>query len=592
MAKISDTLKNTIKKKVLNKAVSSVSPSRKGSDTDVKYLRVIAKSFLSFSGIARDLNVSRQNIIKLVKIEGGTPVNKADAHFLKQAEREKALEEQMREKEDEGPSPKKEKPKKSLFQRLKESISKNKVMAIAVGAFSLAVIGTVIFTMFKDSIISWAKNLWKNIQERVGKFFDDLKNTILDSVNEMITSLKEKISGVIKMVSDFFSSIANWIGEKLNSVVNFFSKPIDFIKSAATKALSYLLDIGENIQKLKFWEKSEEEKKQPPEMIPEFPPMPEPTPPAPAPKPPAASTPKPSTTATPAAQAAPVAAGPESASTAAAPTPIASGDAVTQIVSELENSGITSKRAQGNILAQVAKESNFKPINENLEKWSAQTLFRLYGPPGASYQDRRGNAQTVPGHRNKVRFPSWDTAVELAKKGATAIGDVVYGGRMGNTSPGDGHKYRGRGYIQLTGKDAYDRIGKILGVNLVSDPDKVNEPEIAAKIVPAFFLRFKGRRPEDLEDINTVNRLVGAADPKSVQARVSLAADFESKLASGQNIGSTSTQVASNQRQQAKPQTPAVVDASTTNNTVVQNNKTTTNKSDTDTSKQLVSAAA
>ena len=590
MAKITDTLRNSIKSKILNKEVKSMSPSNEGSDTDVKYLRVIAKSFLSFAGIARDLNVARQNVVKLVKLEGETPVNKADAHFLKQAEREKALEEQTKDKEEDTTPKRKKRVGKSALEKLKDSVSKNKVMAIAVGAFSLAAIGTLVFTMFKDSIIEWAKNLWESIQTKIVDFFTELKDTIIDSVTGMIESLKDKIKSVIGMVSDFFSSISNWIGEKLNSVVNFFRAPIDFIKNSATKALSYLLDIGGKIENLKFWKRDKKEQEKPPEMIPEAPPMPEPAAPVAAPPapPPAPAPPKPSTTATPEAQAEPAAAVSETRTPSAVP----SGDAVEQIVSELNNSGITSTRAQGNILAQVAKESNFKPINENLEKWSAQTLFRLYGPPGAPYEDRRGKAQTVPGHRNRVRFPTWNTAVELAKKGAVAIGDVVYGGRMGNTAPGDGHKYRGRGYIQLTGKDAYDRIGKILGVNLVSDPDKVNEPEIAAKIVPAFFLRFKGRRPEQLEDINTVNRLVGAADPKSVQARVSLASDFESKLASGQSIGSSSTQVASNQRQQAKPQTPTVINTPTTNTTVVQNNKSTPQKSDTDANKQLLSAVA
>jgi predicted chitinase len=587
MAKITDTLKNSIKSKLLGKAVKSVSPSREGSDTDVKYLRVIAKSFLSFAGIARDLNVARQNVIKLVKLEGGTPTNKADAHFLKQAEREKALEAQTAEEKKEETKPKKEKPKKSLMQKLKDSVSKNKIMALAVGAFSLVAIGTLIFTVFKDSIIEWAKGLWDSVQKKVTEFFTDLKNTIVNSVTGIIETLKEKIGVVVGMVTDFFTSIGNWIGEKLSSVVNFFQEPIDFIKNIASKALSYLVDIGGKIEKLKFWKKDKKEKEKPPEIIPEAPPMPESEAPPAAPpaKPPAATPPKPSTTATPAAQAEPTPSG-------AAPTPVPSGDAVGQIVSELENAGITSKKAQGNILAQVAKESNFKPINENLEKWTAQTLFRLYGPPGASFTDRQGKTQTVPGHKNKVRFPAWETAVDLAKKGATAIGDVVYGGRMGNTAPGDGHKYRGRGYIQLTGKEAYEKIGKILGVNLVSDPDKVNEPEIAAKIVPAFFLQFKGRRPEQLEDINTVNKLVGAADPKSVQARVSLAADFESKLASGQSIGSSSTQVASNQRQQAKSQTPTVVNTPTTNTTVVQNNQTTRTKDDGKTAERLASSVA
>jgi predicted chitinase len=269
-----------------------------------------------------------------------------------------------------------------------------------------------------------------------------------------------------------------------------------------------------------------------------------------------------------------------------------SGDAASQIVSELNNSGITSKRAQANILAQVAKESNFKPINEELGKWSAQTLFRLYGPPGASYTDSKGKPATVPQHKNKVRFQTWDSAVELVKKGPEAIGDVVYGGRMGNNAAGDGFKYRGRGYIQLTGKDAYDKIGKILGINLVSDPDQVNNPSIAAKIVPAFFLKFKGKKPEDLEDINSVNKLVGAADPKSQEARVKLAGDFESRLQSGQSIGTSSTQVASGQRQQQKPSTPVIVNAPTTNTTVVNNKQVASAPLPKDSSRALVSRAA
>ena len=294
---------------------------------------------------------------------------------------------------------------------------------------------------------------------------------------------------------------------------------------------------------------------------PAAPPAPTPTPtPAPAPAPA-----KPAPTPTPAVPAAPA---PKAPAIEAAP-PAAPKDAPGQIVTELNNAGITSKKAQANILANVAKESNFVPINESLDKWSAGTLFKLYGPPGASYTDSKGKPAQVPEHKNKVRFPTWESAVELAKKGAEAIGDVVYGGRMGNKDAGDGYKYRGRGYIQLTGKEAYEKIGKILGVNLVSDPDKVNDPSIAAKIVPAFFLKFKGKRPEDLEDINSVNKAVGAADPKSLEARVKLAGNFESSLASGQSIQSSSTEVASGQRSQQKPQTPVIVNAPTTNTSVI-----------------------
>ncbi len=54
---------------------------------------------------------------------------------------------------------------------------------------------------------------------------------------------------------------------------------------------------------------------------------------------------------------------------------------------------------------------------------------------------------------------------------------------MGNTSPGDGPKYCGRGYVQLTWKNNYKLAGDKLGVDLVSYPDKAMEPDIAAKIM-------------------------------------------------------------------------------------------------------------
>lgn len=50
----------------------------------------------------------------------------------------------------------------------------------------------------------------------------------------------------------------------------------------------------------------------------------------------------------------------------------------------------------------------------------------------------------------------------------------------GNTTKGDGYTYRGRGYVQLTWKDNYRKVGEIYGVDLVENPDRALEPEIAA----------------------------------------------------------------------------------------------------------------
>lgn len=57
------------------------------------------------------------------------------------------------------------------------------------------------------------------------------------------------------------------------------------------------------------------------------------------------------------------------------------------------------------------------------------------------------------------------------------------GEALGNTKPGDGYLFRGRGYVQLTGRDNYIKAGKKLGLNLVDGPDAALSPMIAARIL-------------------------------------------------------------------------------------------------------------
>jgi len=69
---------------------------------------------------------------------------------------------------------------------------------------------------------------------------------------------------------------------------------------------------------------------------------------------------------------------------------------------------------------------------------------------------------------------------------ADDIFDIVYGNRLGNDQPSDGSKYKGRGLIQLTGKSNYKAVGDIIGVDLVSNPELINEPEYAAAAAMAY----------------------------------------------------------------------------------------------------------
>ncbi|MBD2777234.1 glycoside hydrolase family 19 protein [Iningainema tapete] len=65
-----------------------------------------------------------------------------------------------------------------------------------------------------------------------------------------------------------------------------------------------------------------------------------------------------------------------------------------------------------------------------------------------------------------------------------------YEGRsdLGNIYPGDGAKYHGRGFIQLTGRNNYEIYGKRFGVDLVNNPDLALDRTIAAKVLAAYFV--------------------------------------------------------------------------------------------------------
>ncbi len=121
--------------------------------------------------------------------------------------------------------------------------------------------------------------------------------------------------------------------------------------------------------------------------------------------------------------------------------------------------GIDTQEQRAMFLAQIALESTgFTRLSENLN-YSAERLVQVF----------------------PRRFSSAAFASAYARN-PERIANRVYGGRMGNgnEASGDGWKYRGRGLKQLTGKWNYEQCGKALGLNLVSNPDLLLQPEYAA----------------------------------------------------------------------------------------------------------------
>jgi predicted chitinase len=160
----------------------------------------------------------------------------------------------------------------------------------------------------------------------------------------------------------------------------------------------------------------------------------------------------------------------------------------TKLLESLSSGGITDKRAQANILAQVQAESGGVAKSENLN-YSPERLLQMFPKKFANIQE----------------------ATQVAAGGPEAIGERVYGGRMGNTAAGEGFKYRGRGLIQLTGKDNYKKFGDLIGVDLVQNPDLANDPEIARKLAVAYF-QDKQKSGVDLTRSRDVSKAVGHVD--------------------------------------------------------------------------------
>lgn len=86
------------------------------------------------------------------------------------------------------------------------------------------------------------------------------------------------------------------------------------------------------------------------------------------------------------------------------------------------------------------------------------------------------------------------------------IGRIAYGGRMGNTEPGDGFRYIGRGWLQLTGRANYAAASEALGLDLLADPDQAREPDVSGRLCAWFWTTHKLNAAADRDDIEAVTR--------------------------------------------------------------------------------------
>ena len=236
-----EELSNSIKKKILRQSERTAeSPDTEEKPNFLKIINTFAKSMVSLPSFARDLNVARQNLVWLIKLKGGKPTNKADAFFLKADEREAKFEVDMakQKSEDEtgsSPTPEKKEDKKDPLEKIMTSIldifglgALGKYFAIGKILGSLKIIG---ITFLLTTI---ASGIYKAYEEfmNTGDILASVKKGFVEFIDFITLGAfgKDSIGKLFDDVINFLMPIAETIGKFIDGVGKFFNDKFQKLK--------------------------------------------------------------------------------------------------------------------------------------------------------------------------------------------------------------------------------------------------------------------------------------------------------------------------------------------------------------------------
>jgi putative chitinase len=102
-----------------------------------------------------------------------------------------------------------------------------------------------------------------------------------------------------------------------------------------------------------------------------------------------------------------------------------------------------------------------------------------------------------------------------------SIAELAYGGwndlgkRLGNNQPGDGFAFRGRGLFQSTGRACYMQLGEAIGLDLVGDPDQLDDPRVSIQVVLWHWQRYRLGEMADRNHLRAVHNQINRGNPHS-----------------------------------------------------------------------------
>jgi predicted chitinase len=168
------------------------------------------------------------------------------------------------------------------------------------------------------------------------------------------------------------------------------------------------------------------------------------------------------------------------------------------LLQAMDQNGITNEFARKAILGVISKESPNLTSEISYFGTPISRIREVFSSKLAQYTDEQ-----IEGWKSQGQ--------ELFDN---LFWEAVYGGKYGNVSPGDGAKYRGRGFNGITFKGnyenlqrLYDRMGSKLGkVNIVENPEELEKPEVAAEFAVSYFIDSfdrKGKDPNAYTDLDS-----------------------------------------------------------------------------------------
>lgn len=147
---------------------------------------------------------------------------------------------------------------------------------------------------------------------------------------------------------------------------------------------------------------------------------------------------------------------------------------IKSIVNSLNKYGITNQYLQSGILAVITTEGSFNPKSEfSYSKTPNDRLRLIFGTRLSDLTE------------SQLALLKGDDVAFFSK-----VYEGVFGSKYGNTAYGDGFKYRGRGFNQITFKTIYQKLSTIIGVDIVSNPDLLNTIPVASDAVASYFAEY------------------------------------------------------------------------------------------------------